>query len=240
MKPPPTQRNAFTLIELLVVVAIIVALLAILMPSMGRAIDQAQTTVCMSNLHQSGLAILNYVADYFMVTPPPLDYPAYTNDDYYTWSAILWSREYMPDSKGMYCPLTTADPAPTSIKGTKQWTRGTAQDKEVAMWSARFTYGKRVFDFDNYLYSPTPVKQVQTPADYVLVTDCSDYTWHSTAPGGAAQFAWFDPWHGFYLLHQQRANTLLLDLSSRSQTEEELNGTDYGVWQDPASQFVYP
>ena len=57
------KRSAFTLIELLVVVAIIVALLAILLPSMGKAIQTAERAVCASNLHQLGNGHLAYAAD---------------------------------------------------------------------------------------------------------------------------------------------------------------------------------
>jgi prepilin-type N-terminal cleavage/methylation domain-containing protein len=56
-----TQRpTGFTLVELLVVVSIIALLLAILLPSLGKARMIAIETACMSNLHQIGLASLSY------------------------------------------------------------------------------------------------------------------------------------------------------------------------------------
>ena len=57
-----TQR-AFTLIELLVVIAIIALLLAILMPSLRRARDQAKGVTCRNNLKQVGLAFTLYTGD---------------------------------------------------------------------------------------------------------------------------------------------------------------------------------
>ena len=53
-------RRAFTLVELLVVVAIIALLLAILLPSLGGAREQARASTCQANLHQLGLSISMY------------------------------------------------------------------------------------------------------------------------------------------------------------------------------------
>lgn len=53
-------RGGFTLIELLVVIAIIAILAAILFPVFAAAKERARTAACSSNLHQIGLAFLEY------------------------------------------------------------------------------------------------------------------------------------------------------------------------------------
>jgi prepilin-type N-terminal cleavage/methylation domain-containing protein/prepilin-type processing-associated H-X9-DG protein len=57
-------NKGFTLIELLVVIAIIALLLAILMPALSRAKEQAQATRCLANLKQIGVAMHLYAGDY--------------------------------------------------------------------------------------------------------------------------------------------------------------------------------
>jgi prepilin-type N-terminal cleavage/methylation domain-containing protein/prepilin-type processing-associated H-X9-DG protein len=57
-------KRGFTLIELLLVIAILALLLAILLPSLQRARQQAKAVVCRSNIKQWSTAIVTYYIEY--------------------------------------------------------------------------------------------------------------------------------------------------------------------------------
>ncbi len=58
------KKRAFTLIELLVVIAVIALLMAILIPALHRARNQARDVVCRSNQRQWSLLFNMYLDDY--------------------------------------------------------------------------------------------------------------------------------------------------------------------------------
>jgi prepilin-type processing-associated H-X9-DG protein/prepilin-type N-terminal cleavage/methylation domain-containing protein len=90
-------QGAFTVIELLVVVAIIALLAALLLPGLVQAKRRAQTTTCISNLGQLGLAMHAYLADYHVY--PDFRWQKQLDDE-------LTRRKFGPDiQRGVwFCP----------------------------------------------------------------------------------------------------------------------------------------
>jgi prepilin-type N-terminal cleavage/methylation domain-containing protein/prepilin-type processing-associated H-X9-DG protein len=109
------RRRGFTLIELLVVVAIIAVLVAILLPSLGKAKDRANTTRCLANVRGIGAALTMYMGDYQRLMP------------YYDVGSSFWSNTLTPYGAGgkmRNCPNArdvTFTGGPTGGSASSQW-----------------------------------------------------------------------------------------------------------------------
>ena len=80
------RGSAFTLVELLVVVGIIAVLVAMLLPALGRARENARRTQCASNLRQLLMAFTMYYADNRQAYPQS-SWSIPTKEDWVYWQA---------------------------------------------------------------------------------------------------------------------------------------------------------
>ena len=146
------RKQGFTLVELLVVIAIIALLMAVLLPALNKAREQARRVVCASNIKQIGVAMMAYTSDNdkmpwygetYQKVPPANGHDTgtihpfvvYRDDQRYgdpttgplipMRLACLYARNYVSDPKMFYCPSNTS---PSYVY--KSYTRGTGANTD--------------------------------------------------------------------------------------------------------------
>jgi prepilin-type N-terminal cleavage/methylation domain-containing protein/prepilin-type processing-associated H-X9-DG protein len=92
------RRQAFTLIELLAVIAIIIILLALLMPAWENMRRRVDAVHCMANERQLGLAVLAFCNDHQQQFPPRYMWGPY-------WQTYLVDDGYLPNYETLSCPV---------------------------------------------------------------------------------------------------------------------------------------
>lgn len=135
------RRRGFTLIEMMVVIAMIVMLIAILLPSMSHAREHARQVQCMSNIRQVTQAVLQYAADsesYFLPLDPNNAQVglASREDDS---EVILPLNRYLHSPRVFHCPSDSRDGKLTY----------SVSDYLGGTWPAYLRRARRVLDVTN-------------------------------------------------------------------------------------------
>ena len=125
-----TSLRAFTLVELLVVIGIIALLIAILLPSLNRAMAKAREVNCLSNARQLAMAVMMYCDEFKGTFPPSADYSAPTAEPSRVWTIKV--LPYVKNPAVYVCPGVTDGQFPRDWAergvGTIGYTTATAYD----------------------------------------------------------------------------------------------------------------
>jgi prepilin-type N-terminal cleavage/methylation domain-containing protein/prepilin-type processing-associated H-X9-DG protein len=94
------RSMGFTLVELLVVISIIALLLAVLMPALSKAREQAVRIICATNMKSTGTSMAMYIGDNKGTLPPdyvPARAEGKENDNDLT--TVFWQQKLIPYTK---------------------------------------------------------------------------------------------------------------------------------------------
>jgi prepilin-type N-terminal cleavage/methylation domain-containing protein len=176
-------HRGFTLVELLVVIGIIALLISILLPALSKAREQANSVKCQANLHQIGLAMMNYCDDNKGVWVPgnyvntttttTTTTGALTGDN---WASILIVGKYIPVQALGSAPPPVGAVLPPSIlacpTGTT-WVNSFSSSPLLGSQYVATTYGVNTTSYESALVGSTadsndynwlPMKSVYLPA----------------------------------------------------------------------------
>ena len=216
------------MVELLVVISIIALLMAILVPALGAAREQAKAVVCMSNQRQLSIAFTAYTLNNKGTMPPTVHWDHwFAKNGFYTWAGQLYyEAKLIPETKVFHCPSTTVPNGYSKtwrgkVPNTGAPYAATSEYPDMYSWEPRWTYGLRMVDFTGATMAEIKLESIRNPANYCFLSDTKNPP-RITYEGKPTQDYIFDHLHGFFMLHKKKANILKADMSVGRYGEEEI------------------
>jgi len=218
------STSGFTLIELLVVIAIIALLVALLLPSLGKARQAARSMVCLSNIRGLGQAQLMYTDQYRGAFVDVGLAHGGIGDPARSWVSAL--AEIAENPQAFQSPGDKSPFWPTAMGGQGRTLNGQARITSYAFnnWLSR-SFGPGVdarepFDRLEKIDSPTGTVQ------FMLLTEQGNYavsdhvhleTWGdmASAPGLASAQCFTSKWGGLPRSGEAKGSYSYLDGHAR-------------------------
>jgi prepilin-type N-terminal cleavage/methylation domain-containing protein/prepilin-type processing-associated H-X9-DG protein len=224
------KRRAFTLVELLVVISIIAILIALLLPALARAKQQALTVQCAANLRSIGQSLYEYTNTYEDSIPFDIEQnnALWGGQPYWPPFNVGWATELYSFSSG-HPEMDYADTNEYySTYSTVAWTWAanfakiymcpvSRPEANTAGWypnfSTSYSCNPNYFYFDgtqsNKTFSNTNFKlsNVQAPSQRIAIGDATQNPW-DTVGWANANFDWYQTYGGDWSPVQSDYNDL--------------------------------
>jgi prepilin-type N-terminal cleavage/methylation domain-containing protein len=173
------RRQAFTLMELLVVISIIVLLISILQPALGKAKYQTRVTTCMVNIRSQEQAQKQLADDnagkFWRHNDPSADYARFGGAQNSLWDAIKKGR-YLSEFSITICPIIKYYPGGT-MGQTPRYLDESWNGSDYAGWG---TLQPQILStylwFANY-QAGDGTNPVGVPTTYLPISGRNEPTW---------------------------------------------------------------
>lgn len=186
----PASSRAFTLVELLVVIAIVALLMAIALPGIQGARQQAQVTHCAANLHGIGQGVHHSFTENRGYGPSADDAepgaPAGHQAFMLTWVDVLFDGGYISDYALQVCDADLRPDPPAYLRG-RAWNSQYVDrigSHEPPKYGVRTSYG-----LSSQMHYNQPRDRFPDPARQVYAID--------------AWWTWFGNLSAYWLAHQR-------------------------------------
>lgn len=204
MPQKKTCLTSFTLVELLIVIAIVMILIAMLMPALKNSRESARQLMCLSNQKQCMLAEISYAGDYngaifkflYLVTPT---------------KGIAWCESitggniayeapvYLSSKKTLVCPAYAPNSFDEANQLLTRW-------NTYGMYASGSIGGESI---GNWNESILRIWKVKNPSRFFLFADTAQSTtatqWYYFYTSGFGENG------GIHIRHMNRTNTAFID-----------------------------
>lgn len=211
------SATGFSLIELLVVLAVIGILVALLLPSLARSKQKAQSIQCIGNLHQQGVAMRTFISEYncypTWITPSNSDLPGRW------WAVQIEHGGYgiSNPQKDFYTTGVWQCPSAThrdrQVQGNPFYGYNVFGVLPIGNLYTNFGLGGFFPDQSSRAWEPIADSQVVAPANMMAIADSDAFAFMRAVD--------YDFYHHF-LRHQNKVNAVFCDTHVESPTLQTL------------------
>ncbi len=235
MLSPLKARRGFTLVELLVVVGVIAMLIALLLPALRKAREQARAVVCLANIRQIGNYAMLYANAHRDVIPTGIMEGRQPPSG--GWVADSWFEYYKRWNEGVFNELASGKlgcPKNTTAKSSPPYAfivpTGTPRAGEVRT----YPFGQAWGTVDSYSFKGIRRSAIENGSRYVISVDSAwqdqglgrylrdEFPRASQAFAPQGNIGPGGQYRGIWLAHNRRANALFCDGHAESLTARQL------------------